>query len=100
MRLFGYALEEEKDTLSSEVRKLTGQLKTAESQTLEFLSVSRDRDVVQEALVESKATIANLQNRLNLSAGLESQVKDLRQQLQESTNERMAVEGAVHRIQR
>ena len=56
-------LEQEKVKLTSDLSKQVQLAKKSDSLTLESLSLSRERDVLQEALIESKETIVGLQKQ-------------------------------------
>ena len=58
-------LEEEKKKLSAEMAKYLEQAKNLESLSVELLSATRERDVLKEALVESKSTITKLQKQVD-----------------------------------
>ena len=56
---------EENAKLTSELSRQVQLAKKSESLSVELISVSREKDVLQEALVESKQTISTLRKQLN-----------------------------------
>jgi chromosome segregation ATPase len=100
------ALEEDRKNVSRRVSEYTQQAKETESSSAELLSTSRERDVLREALVESKATMKDLQdqaeeteNRMKqIEAQSEREIYELQQERDTSHMELRSVKEQLHKL--